>query len=76
MMAFEGSEGGPTLNVMRGWISIQGREATVQALLSAVNRSERKDDLDFLEQSLGCQLDYVESPVENATKKMDSLSKY
>ena len=74
--AFEGREGGPTLNVIKEWISLEGRNATVQALLGAVNRSERKDCSYFLEQRLGSQLDYVESPIENVTKKMDSLSKY
>lgn len=74
--SFEGREGGPTLNVIKGWISQQGRNATVQALLSAVNRSERKDCSYLLEKSLGCQLDCVDSPIENVTKKMGSLSKY
>lgn len=73
--AIEGSEEGPTLTVINGWISKEGRKATVQALLSAVNRSERKDCSYFLEKSLGCQLDCVDSPIENVTKKMGSLSK-
>ncbi|XP_020610415.1 uncharacterized protein LOC110048990 isoform X2 [Orbicella faveolata] len=72
--SFEGREGGPTLNVIKGWISQQGRNATVQALLSAVNRSERKDCSHLLEKSLGCQLDRVDSPIGNVTKKMGSLS--
>ena len=74
--ACEGREGGPTLNVIKGWISLKGRNATVQALLSAVNHSERKDCSYILEKSLGCQLDCVDSPIENVTKKMGSLSKY
>lgn len=73
---FEGSEGGPTGNVLKGWISKEGRKATVQALLVAVNRSERKDCAMILEKSLGCQLDCVDSPIENITRKMDSLSEY
>ncbi|XP_078342187.1 uncharacterized protein LOC144627991 isoform X5 [Oculina patagonica] len=70
----QGRDGGPTLNVIKGWISLKGREATVQALLSAVNRSERKDCSYCLEKSLGCQLDCVDSPIENLTKGMGSLS--
>ena len=69
-------EGSPTLNVIKGWISREGRYATVQALISAVNRSERKDCSYFLEKSLGCQLDGVDGPIKNVTKKMSSLSKY
>ena len=74
--AFEGKEGGPTLNVINGWISREGRKATVQALLSAVSRSERGDCSYILEKSLGCKLDCVDSPIENVTYKMGSLSKY
>lgn len=72
----ERGEGSQTLNVIKGWISREGRNATVQALISAVNRSERKDCSYFLEKSLRCQLDCVDSPVENVTRKMSSLSKY
>ena len=70
--AFMEREGSPTLNVIKGWISREGRNATVQVLISAVNRSERKDCSYFLEKSLRCQLDCV----DNVTKKMSSLSKY
>lgn len=71
--AMERGEGSPTLNVIKGWISLEGRNATVQALISAVNRSERKDCSYFLEKSLGCHLDSVDSPVEHVTTKMSSL---
>ena len=74
--AMERGDGSPTLNVIKGWISLEGRNATVQALISAVSRSKRKDCSYLLEKSLGCQLDCVDSPVENVTKKMSSLSKY
>lgn len=74
--AMERGEGSPTLNVIKGWISREGRNATVQTLIRAVNRSERKDCSYFLEKSLGCQLDCVDSPMENVTNKMSSLSKY
>ena len=74
--AMERGDGGPTLNVIKGWISLEGRNATVQALISAVSHSERKDCSYLLEKSLGCQLDCVDSPIENVTKKMSSLSKY
>ena len=73
---FERSEGGPTVNVLKGWISKEGRKATVQALLVAVKRSERRDCSFILEKSLGCQMDLVDSPIENITRKMDSLSEY
>ncbi|XP_078384574.1 uncharacterized protein LOC144667044 isoform X2 [Oculina patagonica] len=72
--AMEGRDGGPTFHVIKGWISLQGRNATVQALLGAVNRSERKDCTYYLEKSLGCQLDCVDSPIDNLTKGMGSLS--
>ena len=72
----ERGEGGPTLNVIKGWISLEGRGATVQALISAVDRSGRKACSYILEKSLGCQLDCVDSPVENVINKMSSLSKY
>ena len=69
--ALEGRDGeSPTLNVIKGWISREGGSATVQALLKAVNRSERKDCSSNLEKSLGCQLDCV----DNVTVKMESLS--
>ena len=72
----EGKDGGPTLNVIMGWISFKGRDATVQALLSAVNRSERKDCSYYLEKSLGCVLDYVDSPIvtEDVTKKLGAVT--
>lgn len=41
--AMERGEGSSTLNVIKGWISREGRNATVQALISAANRSERRD---------------------------------
>ena len=72
----EGRDGGPTLNCIKGWISIRGRSATVLALLGAANRAERKDSIYYLEKSLGCQLDYVDSPVDDMTRKMESLSGY
>ena len=71
----EGRDGGSTLNCIKGWISFKGRGATIQGLFSAVNRAERKDCLYYLEKSLGCQLDYVDSPVDVIVKKMESLSK-
>ena len=74
--ACEGREEGPTLNVVKGWISLKGRNATVRALLSAVSRSERKDCSDVLEICLGCQLDCVDTPIVNVTEKMGSPSKY
>ncbi|KAJ7377789.1 hypothetical protein OS493_026356 [Desmophyllum pertusum] len=55
---------------IKGWISREGGSATVQALLKAVNRSERKDCSSNLEKSLGCQLDCV----DNVTVKMESLT--
>lgn len=71
----EGSAGGPTSNCIRGWVSIRGRSATVQALLGAVNRAERKDCTYILEKSLGCQLDDTDAGVKEVTGKMTSLSK-
>ncbi|KAM7451246.1 hypothetical protein ABFA07_001289 [Porites harrisoni] len=70
----EGSAGGSTLNCIRGWVSIRGRSATVQALLAAVNRAERKDCTYILEKSLGCQLDYTDAGVKEVTGKMASLN--
>ena len=71
----EGRDGGPTLNCVKGWISFKGRDATVQGLLSAANHAERKDCSYYLEKSLGFQFDYVDSPVDEVTEKMKSLSK-
>lgn len=72
----EGRDGGPTLNCIKGWISLKGRDATAQALLMAANRAERKDCTLHLEKSLGCQLDFVDSPVDDVTRKVESLSEY
>lgn len=72
----KGKDGGPTLTCMKGWISLKGREATVQALLMATNRAERKDCTLCLEKSLGCQLDHVDSGVDDMTRKMGLLSEY
>lgn len=72
--AMERNGESPTLNVIKGWICINGRNATLQVLLGAVNRSERKDCSYYLEKSLGIQLDCVDSPINNITKKMESLS--
>lgn len=71
----EKGNGGPTLNAIKGWFSPRGRSATVQALLDAVNRSNRKDCAYFLEKSLELKLDCVDSPIEHVTRKMESLSK-
>ncbi|CAH3025570.1 unnamed protein product [Porites evermanni] len=70
----EGSAEGPTSNCIRGWVSIKGRSATVQALLAAVNRAERKDCTYILEKSLGCQLDYTDAGVKEVTGKIASLN--
>ena len=72
----EGRDGGPTFNCIKGWISLKGRDATVQTLLMAANRTGRKGCTVNLEKSLGCQLDFVDSPVDNLTRKVESLSKY
>ena len=55
---------------------MKGRNATVQALLAAINCAERKDCSYYLEKSLGCQLDYVDNRVHDVTSKMESLSEY
>lgn len=70
----KGKDGGPTLTCMKGWVSLKGREATVQALLMATNRAERKDCTLCLEKSLGCQLDHVDSGVDDMTRKMELLT--
>lgn len=70
----QGRDGGPTLSCIKGWISMKGRNATVQALLAAINRAERKDCSYYLEKSLGCQLDYVDNGVHDVTSKMESLN--
>ena len=71
----QGRDGGPTLNCIKGWISSQGRSATVKALLIAANRADRKDCVLCLEKSLHCKLDEVDGDVNEVTRKMASLGK-
>ncbi|XP_068733322.1 uncharacterized protein [Montipora capricornis] len=71
----QGRDGGPTLNCIKGWISSQGRSATVKALLMAANRTDRKDCVLYLEDSLHCKLDEVDGDVNEVTRKMASLGK-
>lgn len=66
--------GSPTFSVIRGWISYNGRSATIQALLDAVNRSQRKDCVAYLLKPLNLNGDVVDSPVTDLTKKFDRLS--
>lgn len=70
----QGRDGGPTLNCIKGWISSQGRSATVKALLMAANRADRKDCVLCLEKSLHCKLDEVDGDVNEVTRKMASLA--
>lgn len=70
----EGGEGGPTSIVIREWIKINGRNATVEVLLRACNRCERKDCVYSIEKHLGCRLDVVDSPAEATARKVESSS--
>nr|XP_058969660.1 uncharacterized protein LOC131796025 isoform X2 [Pocillopora verrucosa] len=70
----EKEPGSHTLNVIKGWISHDGSRATVQTLLDAVNRSQRKDCVRYLLKPLNLGQDDVDSPVNDMTKKFESLS--
>ncbi|CAH3037614.1 unnamed protein product [Pocillopora meandrina] len=70
----EKEPGSHTLNVIKGWISYDGSGATVQTLLDAVNRSQRKDCVRYILKPLNLGQDYVDSPVNDMTKKFESLS--
>ena len=72
----QGRGEGPTMNCIKGWISLKGRDATVKALLEAVHGTERKDCLLNLETGLGCRLDFADGGVDEVTRKMESLSKH
>ena len=71
----QGKGEGPTMNCIKGWISLKGRDATVEALLVAVNGTERRDCLLNLEKDLGCRLDVLDGGVDEVTRRMESLSK-
>ncbi|XP_074615788.1 uncharacterized protein LOC141875405 [Acropora palmata] len=70
----QGRGEGPTMNCIKGWISLKGRDATVKALLEAVHGTERKDCLLNLETGLGCRLDFADDGVDEVTRKMESLT--
>ncbi|XP_058969660.2 uncharacterized protein [Pocillopora verrucosa] len=70
----EKEPGSHTLNVIKGWISYDGSRATVQTLLDAVNRSQRKDCVRYILKPLNLGQDNVDSPVNDMTKKFESLS--
>ena len=72
----QGRGEGPTMNCIKGWISLKGRDATVKALLVAVRGTERKDCLLNLENGLGCRLDFADGGVDEVTRKMETLSKH
>ena len=72
----QGRGEGPTMNCIKGWISLKGRDATVKALLTAVHGTGRKDCLLNLETGLGGRLDFVDGGVDEVTRKMESLSKH
>ena len=70
----EKEPGSHTLNVIKGWISHYGSRATVQTLLDAVNRSQRKDCVRYILKPLNLGQDDVDSAVNDMTKKFESLS--
>lgn len=70
----ERGEGGPTCSVIREWIEMNKRNATVEVLLRACNRCERNDCVYSIEKRLGCRLDIVDSPVEATTREVESSS--
>ncbi|XP_067057441.1 uncharacterized protein [Acropora muricata] len=70
----QGRGEGPTMNCIKGWISLKGRDATVKALLTAVHGTRRKDCLLNLETGLGCRLDFADGGVDEVTRKMESLT--
>lgn len=72
----ERGEGSLILNVIKGWILWEGCNVIVQIFIRVVNCFECKDCFYFFEKSLGCQLDCVDSFMENVMNKMSLLSKY